>query len=105
METLAAAGVPIDGPVDSNLERIGALAYNLMTALLQEQLEIGLSVVIECGVGDELREEWRRITNLAGATFLIVDTTCTNVEVHRQRFEARGPTWRGEIGQSWKYAR
>jgi hypothetical protein len=101
METLAAAGVPIDGPVDSNLERIGALAYDLMTALLQEQLEIDLSVVIECAVGDELREEWRRITNSAGATFLIIDTICSNVEVHRQRFEARGPTWRGEIGQTW----
>lgn len=102
METLAAAGVPSDGPVDSNLERIGALAYNLMTALLQDQLEIGWSVVIECGVGDDLREEWRNLTNSAGATFFIIDTICSNAEIHRRRFEVRGPTWSGEVGQTWK---
>jgi predicted kinase len=100
LETLAAA-VPLDALVDARLERIGGLAYAQMTALLQEQLEFGLSVVIECGVGHQLREEWRRITHSAGATSLIIDTICSNVEVHRQRFEARGPTWRGEIGQTW----
>lgn len=80
--------MPLDALVDAKLERIGGLAYTQMTVLLQEQLELGRSVVIECGVGDELREEWRNITNSTGATVLIIDTICCNVEVHRQRFGA-----------------
>ena len=100
MEALA-AGLKLDTSIDSNLARIGELAYDLMTALLQEQLETGLSVIIDCGVGEELREEWRDITNSAGQSFLFIDTVCSNVELHRQRFEARGPTWIGEAGQTW----
>jgi predicted kinase len=101
MEALAAGGVPMDPPPDSVVESLGVLAYGLMTALLQEQLEIGQSVVIECGASEDIREKWRNITRAAGATFLVVDTICSNVEVHRRRFEARGPTWSGEIGQTW----
>ena len=101
MEALLAGGVPMNPPADSVLESLGVLAYALMTALLQEQIEIGQSVVIECGVSEDIREKWRNIARAAGATFIVVDTICSDVEVHRRRFEARGPTWNGEIGQTW----
>jgi predicted kinase len=93
MEALAASGLTLDASMDFNLVRIGALAYDVMTARLQERLEIGQPVIIDCGVGDALRDKWRNITNSARATLLFVDTSCSNVELHRRRFEARGPTW------------
>jgi predicted kinase len=102
MEGLSGAVVlPKTVDESSRLETVGTLAYKLITTLLGEQLEIGQSVVIDCGVDSDLRKTWRQMTQEAGGTFFIIDTICSDPDIHRQRFEARGPTWSGEIGQTW----
>jgi predicted kinase len=102
MDVALAAGVPVDPPQDSCLKGVGDLAYDLQTALLREQLGMGHSVVLDCGADWRMRERWRKVADDADAHFWLVDTVCSDVALHRQRFEARGPVWRCDVGQTWE---
>ena len=102
MDVARAAGVPVDPPHGSSLKGVGDLAYDLQTALLREQLDMGHSVVLDCGADGLIRGAWQKVAEDAGARFWLVDTVCSDVELHRQRFEARGPVWRCDVGQTWE---
>ena len=102
MDVVLAAGVPVDPPHGSSVKGVGDLAYDLQTALLREQLDMGHSVVLDCGADGLIRGAWQKVAEEAGARFWLVDTVCSDVELHRQRFEARGPVWRCDVGQTWE---
>jgi len=102
MDVALAAGVPVDPPEGTALKGVGDLAYDLQTALLREQLSAGYSVVLDCGADWLVRERWRQVADDAGAHFWLVDTVCSDVELHRQRFEARGAVWHCDLGQTWE---
>jgi predicted kinase len=102
MDVALAAGVPVDPPQGAGLKGVGDLAYDLQTALLREQLDMGHSVVLDCGADCLIREGWRKVADDAGAQFWLVDTVCSDVELHRQRFQARGSVWRCDVGQTWE---
>jgi predicted kinase len=102
MDAALAAGVPVDPPQGTTIKGVGDLAYDLQTALLQEQLGLGHSVVLDCGADELVREGWRKVAEDAGAHFWIVDTVCSDAAVHRHRFEARGPVWQCDVGQTWE---
>jgi predicted kinase len=102
MDVALAAGVSVDPPQGSDLKGVGDLAYDLQTALLREQLGMGHSVVLDCGADWIVREAWRKVAHDAGAHFWLIDTVCSDVALHRQRFEARGPVWRCDVGQTWE---
>ena len=101
MDVALAAGVPVDPPQGAVLKSVGDLAYDLQTALLREQLGMGHSIVLDCGADRLIRERWRTVADNAGAHFWLVDTVCSDVDLHRQRFEARGAVWRCDEGQTW----
>jgi predicted kinase len=101
MDVLLAAGVPVD-PSEVRIKGVGELAYDLQTTLLREQLRMGLSVVLDCGASWRVRESWRTVADQAGAAFRLVDTVCSDVELHRRRFEARGSIWHCDAGQTWE---
>jgi predicted kinase len=102
MDVLMAAGVPMDPSGDMGIKGVGDLGYDLQTALLREQLAMGHSVVIDCGADWHVRERWNDVADEAGAAFWLVDTICSDVGLHQRRFEARGPTWRCDLGQTWE---
>jgi predicted kinase len=102
MDVLLAAGVPLDPSEEVGLKGVGDLAYDLQTSLLREQLSMGHSVVLDCGADWHVREGWRKAADEAGASFWLVDTVCSDVELHRRRFEDRGPIWRCDAGQTWE---
>jgi predicted kinase len=102
MDVALDAGVPIDPPEGSGLEGVGNLGYDLQTALLREQLGMGLSVVLDCGADRFIRERWRNVADEVGAHFWLIDTVCSDVALHRQRFETRGPIWHCDVGQTWE---
>jgi predicted kinase len=102
MDVALAAGVPLDPPQGTGLKGVGDFAYDLQTALLREQLGMGHSVVLDCGADWTIREAWRKVANDAGAHFWLIDTVCSDVPLHRQRFEKRGPAWRCDVGQTWE---
>jgi len=102
MDAALAAGVPVDPPRGAAVKGVGDLAYDLQTTLLREQLGLGHSVVLDCGADGLVREGWRKVAEDAGAHFWLVDTVCSDAAVHRHRFEARGPVWQCDVGQTWE---
>jgi predicted kinase len=102
MDVALAAGAPVDPPQGTGLKGVGDLAYDLQTALLREQLDMGHSVVLDCGADWLIREGWRKVADGAGAHFWLVDTVCSDETLHRRRFEARGAVWRCDVGQTWE---
>jgi predicted kinase len=102
MDVALAAGVPVDPPPGTAIKGVGDLAYDLQTTLLREQLGMGHSVVLDCGADCRIREGWRKVAEDVGAHFWLVDTVCSDVTIHRQRFEARGPVWRCDVGETWE---
>ena len=111
MKVLAEGGVPVDaglknraGALARGTKGVGVLGYELQGVLLRQQLEMGHSVVLECIAPPEVRASWQKTTLEAGATFWIVDTICSDPEVHRARFEARGQGQLGGWTLTWDVA-
>lgn len=102
MDVLFAGGVPPECDDASGVKGIGQLGYELQTALLREQLRMGHSVVLECVVGWDVRAEWEQVAHDQGARFWLVDTVCSDIEVHRRRFVERGVTQRGDWVLAWE---
>jgi predicted kinase len=102
MDVALAAGLPVNPPQGTGFKSVGDLAYDLQTTLLREHLGIGHSVVLDCGADRLIRETWRMVANDADAHFWLIDTICSDLDLHRRRFEARGPVWRCDVGQSWE---
>jgi predicted kinase len=102
MDVLLAGGVPAESDEAVGAKGVGQMGYELQTALLREQLSMGRSVVLECVVGWEMRAEWKRVALEQGARFWLVDTVCSDVEVHRRRFVERGPVQRGDWVSAWE---
>ncbi|MGH7682605.1 MAG: AAA family ATPase [Candidatus Eiseniibacteriota bacterium] len=101
MDVLFAGGVPAQSD-DAGVQDVGAMGYALQTALMREQLRMGRSVVLECVVGWETRAEWKRVAGEQGARYWLIDSVCSDVEVHRRRFLERGPTQRGDWVLAWE---
>ena len=99
MDVLLAGGVPLES--SPGTKGIGELGHELQSALLRTQLQMGRSVVLECVVGLPMREHWRNIAVQQSARFWIIDTICSDEDLHRERFEARGPTQRGDWVLDW----
>ena len=102
MDVLFAGGVPAESDDSAGVKGVGQIGYELQTALLREQLRMGRSVVLECVVGWEVRAEWKRVALAQGARFWLVDTVCSDVEVHRRRFVERGTVQRGDWVLAWE---
>jgi hypothetical protein len=73
----------------------------LQDALLREQLLAGRSVVIECIAPPQIRARWKETAEHAGARFWIVETVCSDRELHRRRFDERGEARRGDWVLDW----
>lgn len=83
--------------------RIGALGYRLQGALLAEQLAIGRSVVLECVAPPAVRDRWRKLAAESDAGFWAVECVCTDIAVHRQRFDQRGQRRIGDWRLTWDH--
>jgi predicted kinase len=83
MDVLLAAGVPVGSSENLGIKGVGDTAYDLQTALLREQLSMGHSVILDCAADSHVRGGWRRVADEAGAHFWLIDTICSDVELHR----------------------
>jgi predicted kinase len=95
MAVLLEGGLPVAGLEEPGIKDVGLLGYELQSAILGEQLEVGRSVVIECVASPTVRDSWRLIAEQAGASFFAIETTCSDPELHRSRFQQRG---QGSVG-------
>ena len=68
----------------------GIAAYNVATALADEQLRLGHSVIIDAVNPVEApRAAWRNVAAKYRAHLGIIECVCSDETIHRQRIEAR----------------
>jgi predicted kinase len=101
MAVLLEGGVPMAGLKKPTIKHVGQLGYELQSTILKEQLSLGRSVVLECIALPEMRETWQAIATDAGASFFIVETDCSDPDLHRSRFEQRGTAQVGDWHLRW----
>lgn len=101
MDVLARGGVPLESDPEAGIWGYPVLGYLLQDALLREQLQAGHSVVLECVASPRIRQRWKETAVTAGARFWIIETVCSDRELHRRRFDERGDASRGDWVLDW----
>jgi predicted kinase len=97
-------------PIESSMIRSGIArgfetslaAYLVAEILAQEQLRLGLSIIIDavCPV-KEAREMWRKLANRHAARLIIIECIL-NRDLHRKRLESRTRTLYGIAAITWQ---
>jgi predicted kinase len=63
--------------------------FNLVETLVIRQLRLGLSAITDSIVPPEVEARWRALAADYGATFSLIECTCSDVDLHRTRVETR----------------
>lgn len=91
MKVLASDKIPLAPKPRRGIKGVGLLGWELQGALLAEQLDMHRSVVLECVAPPEIRAGWAEVAAAHDARFWIIDTVCSDEDLHRRRFEDRDP--------------
>jgi predicted kinase len=84
-------------------EMTGIAAYAVVSAVAQEQLKLGLSVIVDAVNPVEIaREMWRSLAREQGAELLVIECVCSDTELHRKRVEARQRGIPGMAEVTWE---
>jgi predicted kinase len=82
----------------------GPIAYALLTALVEHQLRLGQSAIVDGMVGaNEVRRRLRELAQLHGAAFRVIECVCSDPAVHRERIEARHDPVPGWPDPGWDH--
>jgi predicted kinase len=86
----------------TGLERPAFLAmyYDLLATLMNRQLMLGQSAVLDCLINDELADRWSESARQYDAQFHVIECVCSDGVEHRRRIETRTrniPGWH-EVG-------
>jgi len=81
---------------------LGPAGYAVAHALAEEQLRLGLDVIVECVHPLSLtRDAWVRTATAAGAGILEVEVVCSDEIEHRRRAEVRSSDVEGLMKPAW----
>jgi predicted kinase len=81
---------------------LGPAGYAVAHTLADEQLRLGLDVIVECVNPLSLtRDAWVRTATAAGAGILEVEVVCSDEAEHRRRVEARSSDVEGLMKPTW----
>ncbi len=81
---------------------LGPAGYAVAHALADEQLRLGLDVIVECVNPLSLtRDAWVRTATAAGACILEVEVVCSDETEHRRRVEVRSSDIEGLMKPAW----
>jgi predicted kinase len=80
------------------------LYFSLVETLVIRQLRLGLSAITDCLVSDEIEARWKAIAGEYGASFSLVECTCSDLELHRTRVETRKRGIPGRHEIDWDHA-
>jgi predicted kinase len=84
-------------------EATGVAAYEVARALADEQLKLGLSVIIDAAnVVETARETWRTLAAEHGMKPTMIECVCADATVHRQRIEGRVRDIPGMAEVTWE---
>jgi predicted kinase len=96
--TLLRCGYPA---THSEMPALGYIGYELVTSLLQRQLQLGQSAIADTVASTEtIRSEWRKLAATYQAHWLVIECICSDTTLHRARLVARHrhiPGW-PEVG-------
>jgi len=81
---------------------LGPIGYAIAQTLADEQLRLGLDVIVECVNPLVLtRDAWVHTAAAAGAGILEVEVVCPDETEHRRRVEARSTDVEGLLKPKW----
>lgn len=103
MQSLMRHGVPLNGIPEHGIPSIPALGYAIQTVILEQQLILGSSVVLECVMSPEIQQSWAALCHEHDARLLTVECMCSDRVVHRERIERRHRA--GESSVTWEWVK
>ena len=78
-------------------ERLGAIGYDLLTALARRQLMFGQTVILDSVASTtSIRSTWQRLADEFGADRFVIECICSDERLHRERMVTRTrniPDW------------
>jgi len=81
---------------------LGPVGYAVAHALVREQLELGLAIIVECVNPTALtRDAWAETAEAAGAELVEVEVSCSNEDQHKRRAEGRSSDVEGLVKPAW----
>ena len=81
----------------------GIAAYEVVATLSDEHLKLGHSVIVDAVSPIEAaRSMWRRVAKKHGAHLIVVEVTCSDEKLHKQRIEKRMRHIKGMPEVSWE---
>lgn len=85
-------------------QRSDIAAYDLAAALAKSQLEVGQSAVVDAvNAWERLRRWFLGLAEAVGAPSALIETTCSDRRLHRERFEHRDRTIEGWVYEpTWR---
>lgn len=102
MRALMAQGLPLTGLPEHGIPRVPLLGHAMQTAILEQQLTLGSSIVLECIMTHEIIRTWMSMCCGHDANIVTVECICSDRELHRQRVERRYLA--GESQITWEMA-
>lgn len=80
----------------------GVAAYEVAATLAEEQLRLGLTVIVDAVSSLEVgRAMWRRAADHCGSALRVIEVTCADPELHRRRLAERSRTIEGFPEPTW----
>lgn len=81
----------------------GIAAYKVVQALAEENLKLGLSVVIDAvNPVEAARDMWRHLASEQNVPLIFIEVACMDEVIHRERIEARVRGIEGMNEVSWE---
>jgi predicted kinase len=75
--------------VELPVERQRAVGWSLLTRLAEQELRHGRSLVLDLVAREQPRQEWISLANRYRARFSVIECTCGNAALQRERVEQR----------------
>lgn len=80
----------------------GGAAYLVVCAIAEEQLTLGLSVIVDAvNAMPAYRALWRALAHNQGAALAVIECVCSDVELHQRRITARRRGIPGMAEATW----
>jgi predicted kinase len=71
-------------------EQLGMIGYALLSTLARRQLALGQSAVLDSVAStSSIRTTWRTLAQEFDACWLVIECTCSDSEIHKQRLAQR----------------
>lgn len=75
--------------VENPIEFQRRVGWDLLSRVAETQLRGGRSCVLDLVAREQPRREWSALADRYGASFLVVECVCSDIDVHRSRVDGR----------------